>query len=119
MLQVGLSAFMTPILGLIPMPVLYGVFLYMGISSLHGIQLFDRVLLGNYMQVFAVYMCVHITVSLLYQILLMGHITVFFADEAPASLFLPETGPTLQGSSFEVKILMGSYCSIYADEAPA
>jgi hypothetical protein len=48
MLQVGLSAFMTPILGLIPMPVLYGVFLYMGISSLHGIQLFDRVLLGNY-----------------------------------------------------------------------
>jgi hypothetical protein len=58
MLQVGLSAFMTPILGLIPMPVLYGVFLYMGISSLHGIQLFDRVLLGNYMQIFTVYMCV-------------------------------------------------------------
>jgi hypothetical protein len=58
MLQVGLSAFMTPILGLIPMPVLYGVFLYMGISSLHGIQLFDRVLLGNNMQVFTVYMCV-------------------------------------------------------------
>jgi hypothetical protein len=54
MLQVGLSAFMTPILGLIPMPVLYGVFLYMGISSLHGIQLFDRVLLGNYMQLFTV-----------------------------------------------------------------
>ncbi len=54
MLQVGLSAFMTPILGLIPMPVLYGVFLYMGISSLYGIQLFDRVLLGNYMQVFTV-----------------------------------------------------------------
>jgi len=38
---------MTPILGLIPMPVLYGVFLYMGISSLHGIQLFDRLLLGK------------------------------------------------------------------------
>jgi len=54
MLQVGLSAFMTPILGLIPMPVLYGVFLYMGISSLHGIQLFDRVLLGKCMQVFTI-----------------------------------------------------------------
>jgi hypothetical protein len=54
MLQVGLSAFMTPILGLIPMPVLYGVFLYMGISSLHGIQLYDRVLLGKCMQVFTI-----------------------------------------------------------------
>uniref|UniRef100_A0A452ERQ8 Anion exchange protein n=1 Tax=Capra hircus TaxID=9925 RepID=A0A452ERQ8_CAPHI len=31
----------------IPMPVLYGVFLYMGVSSLKGIQLFDRIkLLG-------------------------------------------------------------------------
>uniref|UniRef100_A0A8C4GK14 Anion exchange protein n=1 Tax=Dicentrarchus labrax TaxID=13489 RepID=A0A8C4GK14_DICLA len=27
----------------IPMPVLYGVFLYMGVSSLRGIQLFDRI----------------------------------------------------------------------------
>ncbi|KAG7232899.1 hypothetical protein INR49_007963 [Caranx melampygus] len=27
----------------IPMPVLYGVFLYMGVSSLKGIQLFDRI----------------------------------------------------------------------------
>lgn len=42
---VGCSAFMTPILGYIPMPVLYGVFLYMGINSLNGIQMFDRILL--------------------------------------------------------------------------
>ncbi len=42
---VGCSAFMTPILGYIPMPVLYGVFLYMGINSLNGIQMFDRILI--------------------------------------------------------------------------
>ncbi|XP_072118126.1 sodium-driven chloride bicarbonate exchanger-like isoform X2 [Mobula birostris] len=38
----GSSVFMTSILQFIPMPVLYGVFLYMGASSLRGIQLFDR-----------------------------------------------------------------------------
>ncbi|XP_016138229.1 sodium-driven chloride bicarbonate exchanger-like isoform X1 [Sinocyclocheilus grahami] len=38
----GSSVFMTSILKLIPMPVLYGVFLYMGASSLRGIQFFDR-----------------------------------------------------------------------------
>jgi hypothetical protein len=27
------------------MPVLYGVFMYMGIAALNGIQLFDRILL--------------------------------------------------------------------------
>lgn len=35
---VGLSVFFTPILKRIPMPVLYGVFLYMGTSSLKGSQ---------------------------------------------------------------------------------
>uniref|UniRef100_A0A8D3DF06 Anion exchange protein n=1 Tax=Scophthalmus maximus TaxID=52904 RepID=A0A8D3DF06_SCOMX len=39
----GCSVFMTPALKFIPMPVLYGVFLYMGVSSLKGIQLFDRI----------------------------------------------------------------------------
>ncbi|XP_039593349.1 sodium bicarbonate cotransporter 3-like isoform X4 [Polypterus senegalus] len=34
----GLSVFMTSVLKFIPMPVLYGVFLYMGVSSLKGIQ---------------------------------------------------------------------------------
>ncbi|KAB5577191.1 hypothetical protein PHYPO_G00207100 [Pangasianodon hypophthalmus] len=38
----GSSVFMTSILKFIPMPVLYGVFLYMGASSLRGIQFFDR-----------------------------------------------------------------------------
>ncbi|CAJ1061329.1 sodium bicarbonate cotransporter 3-like isoform X1 [Xyrichtys novacula] len=38
----GCSVFMTSALKFIPMPVLYGVFLYMGVSSLKGIQLFDR-----------------------------------------------------------------------------
>ncbi|TSM68831.1 Sodium-driven chloride bicarbonate exchanger [Bagarius yarrelli] len=38
----GCSVFMTSILKFIPMPVLYGVFLYMGASSLRGIQFFDR-----------------------------------------------------------------------------
>ncbi|XP_078287435.1 electroneutral sodium bicarbonate exchanger 1-like isoform X3 [Rhinoraja longicauda] len=38
----GCSVFMTAFLQFIPMPVLYGVFLYMGVSSLKGIQFFDR-----------------------------------------------------------------------------
>ncbi|PAA94536.1 hypothetical protein BOX15_Mlig004030g1 [Macrostomum lignano] len=41
-LLIGLSVFMTPILKHIPMPVLYGVFLFMGISSLNGLQLVQR-----------------------------------------------------------------------------
>jgi hypothetical protein len=42
---IGLSTLITPILALIPMPVLFGVFLFMGVSSLKGIQFFDRILL--------------------------------------------------------------------------
>ncbi|XP_014811205.1 PREDICTED: electroneutral sodium bicarbonate exchanger 1 isoform X4 [Calidris pugnax] len=38
----GCSVFLTSVLKFIPMPVLYGVFLYMGVSSLRGIQFFDR-----------------------------------------------------------------------------
>ncbi|XP_061211082.1 electroneutral sodium bicarbonate exchanger 1 [Neopsephotus bourkii] len=38
----GCSVFFTAALKFIPMPVLYGVFLYMGVSSLRGIQFFDR-----------------------------------------------------------------------------
>ncbi|XP_023254581.1 sodium-driven chloride bicarbonate exchanger-like, partial [Seriola lalandi dorsalis] len=41
----GSSVFMTSVLKFIPMPVLYGVFLYMGASSLRGIQFFDRLTL--------------------------------------------------------------------------
>uniref|UniRef100_A0A5S6QCK9 Anion exchange protein n=1 Tax=Trichuris muris TaxID=70415 RepID=A0A5S6QCK9_TRIMR len=44
-LFIGLSVLMTSILKHIPMPVLYGVFLYMGISSLAGVQMVDRLLL--------------------------------------------------------------------------
>ncbi|XP_060757844.1 solute carrier family 4 member 1a (Diego blood group) isoform X2 [Neoarius graeffei] len=42
---VGVSIFMEPILKLIPTSALFGVFLYMGITSLSGVQLWDRVLL--------------------------------------------------------------------------
>uniref|UniRef100_A0A7N8XJ63 Anion exchange protein n=1 Tax=Mastacembelus armatus TaxID=205130 RepID=A0A7N8XJ63_9TELE len=38
----GLSVLMSPILKFIPMPVLYGVFLYMGVASLNGVQFMDR-----------------------------------------------------------------------------
>jgi sodium bicarbonate transporter 10 len=41
----GLSVFITPILSFIPMPVLFGVFLYMGVASLKGLQFFDRILI--------------------------------------------------------------------------
>ena len=44
-ITMGLSVFMTPILGRIPMPVLYGVFLYMGFASLDGLQFYNRLLL--------------------------------------------------------------------------
>ncbi len=44
-LFIGLSVFLTKFLGIIPMPVLYGVFLYMGISSMKEIQLISRILL--------------------------------------------------------------------------
>ena len=39
------SVLMTSILSAIPLPVLYGVFIYMGLSSLRGNQFFDRILL--------------------------------------------------------------------------
>ncbi|XP_059504123.1 electrogenic sodium bicarbonate cotransporter 1-like isoform X2 [Stegostoma tigrinum] len=38
----GVSVFIAPILKYIPMPVLYGVFLYMGVASLKGVQFMDR-----------------------------------------------------------------------------
>ena len=41
----GFSVLMTPILAVIPMPVLYGVFLFMGVMALRGLQFFDRILL--------------------------------------------------------------------------
>ncbi|KAK7919613.1 hypothetical protein WMY93_010897 [Mugilogobius chulae] len=44
-LLVGLSILMEPILKLIPMAALFGIFLYMGVTSLNGIQLWDRMLL--------------------------------------------------------------------------
>uniref|UniRef100_A0A7N8Y103 Anion exchange protein n=1 Tax=Mastacembelus armatus TaxID=205130 RepID=A0A7N8Y103_9TELE len=44
-LLVGLSILMEPILKMIPMSALFGIFLYMGVTSLNGIQLWDRTLL--------------------------------------------------------------------------
>jgi len=42
---IGLATLLTSALGNIPMPVLYGVFLYMGVTSLGGVQFFERVLI--------------------------------------------------------------------------
>ncbi|XP_042252070.1 electrogenic sodium bicarbonate cotransporter 4 [Thunnus maccoyii] len=39
----GVSVFLAPVLQYIPMPVLYGVFLYMGVASLSGIQFWERI----------------------------------------------------------------------------
>ncbi|XP_041828516.1 solute carrier family 4 member 1a (Diego blood group) [Melanotaenia boesemani] len=39
---VGASIFMEPILKMIPMTALFGIFLYMGITSLSGVQMWDR-----------------------------------------------------------------------------
>uniref|UniRef100_A0A6I8PB21 Anion exchange protein n=1 Tax=Ornithorhynchus anatinus TaxID=9258 RepID=A0A6I8PB21_ORNAN len=39
----GVSVFLAPILKFIPMPVLYGIFLYMGVAALGSLQLVERV----------------------------------------------------------------------------
>ncbi|XP_030264724.1 solute carrier family 4 member 1a (Diego blood group) isoform X1 [Sparus aurata] len=44
-IMVGVSIYMEPILKMIPMTALFGIFLYMGITSLSGIQMWDRMLL--------------------------------------------------------------------------
>lgn len=44
-LPAGLSILMGPVLRRIPLAVLFGIFLYMGVTSLSGIQFFDRILL--------------------------------------------------------------------------
>ena len=41
-LLIGGSLLLLPVLRLIPMAVLYGIFLYMGIVSMHGNQFFER-----------------------------------------------------------------------------
>lgn len=42
---VGLSVLLSPLLKKVPYSVLFGVFLYMGVSSMNGIQFFDRLVL--------------------------------------------------------------------------
>ncbi|GIY11252.1 sodium-driven chloride bicarbonate exchanger [Caerostris darwini] len=42
---IGLSVFFTSILQYIPMPVMFGVFLFMGVKSLKGLQFYERILL--------------------------------------------------------------------------
>ncbi|XP_054277122.1 band 3 anion transport protein isoform X2 [Macrosteles quadrilineatus] len=42
---VGVSVLFSPLLRLVPMAALFGVFLYMGISSIDGIQFFERLIL--------------------------------------------------------------------------
>ena len=44
-IMIGLALFLVPLLRLIPMPVLFGIFLYMGVTSLRNNQLFERLLL--------------------------------------------------------------------------
>ncbi|CAG0884444.1 unnamed protein product [Cyprideis torosa] len=42
---IGVSVLMSPLLRKVPVAVLFGVFLYMGVSSMNGIQLFERMAL--------------------------------------------------------------------------
>ena len=44
-LLLGLSVLLGAVLQEVPTPVLFGIFLYMGIVSLNGLHLFDRLLL--------------------------------------------------------------------------
>ena len=45
MTLVGLSVFLAPALTLVPKAVLFGIFLYMGVSAMAGIQFLDRLIL--------------------------------------------------------------------------
>jgi hypothetical protein len=40
--MIGLSLFASPLLKEVPMAVLFGVFLYMGVCSMVGVQFFER-----------------------------------------------------------------------------
>lgn len=42
---IGMATLVTALLSYIPMPVLYGVFMYMGVTSLSGVQFFERILI--------------------------------------------------------------------------
>jgi len=44
-IMLGLSVLLSPALKQVPFAVLFGVFLYMGVSSINGIQFFDRLAL--------------------------------------------------------------------------
>ena len=44
-LLIGLSLLVLEYLAYIPTPVLYGLFLYVGVTSLYGNQMFERVML--------------------------------------------------------------------------
>ncbi|UYV66429.1 SLC4A3 [Cordylochernes scorpioides] len=41
-LLIGVSVFMAPVLSQVPVAALFGIFLYMGVSSMSGIQFFER-----------------------------------------------------------------------------
>ena len=43
--MIGVSVALAPILKLVPFAVLFGVFLYMGVSGMNGVQFFDRLAL--------------------------------------------------------------------------
>ncbi len=43
--MLGFSVLLAPVLELVPFAVLFGVFLYMGVSTFNGIQMWDRILL--------------------------------------------------------------------------
>lgn len=42
---IGLSVFLAPALAYVPMPVLFGVFLFMGVAALDGLQFVNRILI--------------------------------------------------------------------------
>jgi len=44
-IMIGCSVLLAPILKLVPFAVLFGVFLYMGVSGMNGVQFFDRLTL--------------------------------------------------------------------------
>ncbi len=103
---IGLSIFITPILRLIPMPVLYGVFLFMGVSSLKGLQFFDRCLRRPRAYV---YKSLSLFLPINPYLLPPQAAPLVHPEEVPAGLRLPEVRSPVPGAPVHLLPADGSH----------
>nr|CAD7395487.1 unnamed protein product [Timema poppensis] len=104
-LMMGLSVVLTPVLRHIPMAVLYGVFLYMGIASLKGLQFFDRLLIffmpAKYQPDFLFLRKVGLVLNLIRSIRRQSHCPSSGPSELEPWVLLLEGKHRVQGTGFK------------------